>query len=214
MQNNQLNVFSRRHFLTLSVLATLGLWTPRLSYANVIRTITGKVWINDVLATPDTLIKPGDTIKTGSKSQIIFVINEDVYKLGAHSNLRLRYNPGNNRFVNAMRLFSGALMGVFGKGHRRVIQSPTATMGIRGTGLYLKVEPDSSYFCTCYGDTEIIRHTETRHIQPISTTHHKAYSITHDVHHPQIFSDTMKYHTDEELYYLESLVGRKPPNLP
>jgi len=200
--------FSRRRFLTLSASASLLGLMPRLSYANVIREMHGKVWVNNRLITKDTPIKPGDTVKTGVKSQIIFVIGDDVYKLGAHSTLRLRYNPG-NRFVNAMRLVSGTLLGVFGKG-RKTIQSPTVTLGIRGTGLFLKVEPHNTYFCTCYGETEIYTHDKPQ-LQFVSTTHHTAYSINHNVEQPKVFSDTMKYHTDEELHYLESLVGRKPP---
>lgn len=210
MQNEEQHS-SRRRFLTLSTsVALLGLM-PRLSYANVIRKMRGKVWVNNVPATLESLIKPGDTVKTGANSQVIFVIDNDVYQLGERSSLRLRYNPSsNNRIVNAMRLISGALMGVFGKGNK-TIQSPTATLGIRGTGLFLQIEPESTYFCTCYGETEIY----TRGMGPnkplVSATHHKAYSISHDTHDTRIWDDTMKYHTDDELYYLESLVGRKPP---
>jgi hypothetical protein len=167
----------------------------------------GKVWVNDVPATYHTLIKPGDTIKTGAKSRVIFVIGEDVYKLAAHSSLRLRYNPtSNNRFVNAMRLISGILEAVFGKG-RRTIQTPTATIGIRGTGIFIKIEDKSTYFCTCYGETEIYTRYKPRYLR-VSATHHHAYSISHDRINPRIVSDTMKYHIDEQLYYLESLVGR------
>ncbi|HEC86216.1 MAG: hypothetical protein DRR08_10905 [Candidatus Parabeggiatoa sp. nov. 2] len=198
----------RRRFLTLSASATLLGFMPRLSYASQIREMRGKVWVNNRLATLDTPIKPGDTIKTGANSRVIFIIGDDVYKLGARSTLRLRYSG--NRFVNAMRLISGTLLGVFGKG-RKTIDSPTATLGIRGTGLFIKIEPNSTYFCTCYGETEIYtRGTQIRK-QYMTATHHMAYSISHDAQNPRIYSDIMKDHTDDELYYLESLVGRKPP---
>jgi hypothetical protein len=211
MQNDKLN-FSRRHFLTLSTSATLLGLMPGLCYANIIRKMYGKVWINNAPATLDTLIEAGDTIKTGANSQVIFIMGDDVYKLGARSTLRLRYNPDESSIVKAMRLFSGTLMGVFGKSDDgKVIESPTATMGIRGTGLFIQIEPESTYFCTCYGDTEIITHDASRHLQKISTLNHVAYSVSHDAHQPRLFSDTMKHHTNEELHYLESLVGRKPP---
>ena len=208
MPNHQPNT-SRRHFLTLSVTTTLLGLIPQPSYANTIREIQGQVRVNNVPATLDTPIQPGDTIKTGPNSQIIFVIGEDAYQLGAHTTLRFRYNPGNS-FVNAMRLITGTLLGVFGKG-RKTIQSPTASLGIRGTGLFIQIEPNNTYFCTCYGETEIITNSTTRHLQPVTATHHQAYSISHDIENPIIYSDIMKSHTDEELHHLESLVGRQPP---
>jgi len=203
------NNTSRRHFLILSVIASLLGFIPQPNYANTIREIQGKVWVNNVSATLDTPIQPSDIIKTGANSRIIFVIGDDVYQLGSHTTLRLRYNPGNS-FVNAMRLITGTLLGAFGKG-RKTIQSPTATLGIRGTGLFIKIEPNKTYFCTCYGETEIITSSTTRHLQPVTATHHKAYSISHDAENPIIYSDIMKSHTDEELHHLESLVGQQPP---
>jgi hypothetical protein len=211
MQNDQVQT-SRRQFLTLSVSATLLGLMPAFCYANVIREMQGQVWVNNQIATLNSLIQPGDTVKTGAQSRIIFVIGDDVYKLGARSTLRLRYNPG-NLIVNALSLVSGSLLSIFGKSsENRILQAPTATIGIRGTGLYLQVTTDNTYFCTCYGNTEIITNSlATRHLQPVNATYHVAYSIGHDVHNPPVSSDIMKNHTDDELFYLESLVGRQPP---
>ncbi|MEK8019890.1 MAG: hypothetical protein VSS75_023700 [Candidatus Parabeggiatoa sp.] len=211
MPNDQLNS-SRRRFLAVSASSTLLGLIPELAYASVIRTMQGQVWVNTIPATLNTLIKPGDTVKTGANSQVIFVIGDDVYKLGARSSLRLRYNPGFS-IVNAMHLISGSLLGVFGKRHgNKVIETQTATIGIRGTGLFLDTNPNNTYFCTCYGDTEMITHDSNRQLKPVNATYHKAYSISsHDAHNTPIASDIMKDHTDDELYYLESLVGRQPP---
>jgi hypothetical protein len=211
MYNYMPKYISRRNFLTLSTSTILLGLVPRFSYANVIREIHGKIWVNNVLATQDTIIKPGDIIKTGANSQIIFVIGEDVYKLGARSTLRLRYNSkSNNRFINAMRLITGTFTGAFGKG-KKIIQTPTATLGIRGTGIFLNVEPNNTYFCTCYGETEIYTGDGTNR-QIVNTIHHEAYSISRDNQDIRISSDTMKHHTDEDAHHLESFVGRKPPH--
>jgi hypothetical protein len=211
MQYDKLQI-PRRQFLTLSASATLLGLMPTLCYANSIREMLGKVWVNTIPATLETPIKPGDTVKTGANSKITFVIGDDVYQLGARSTLRLRYNP-DNPFVNALRLVSGTLMGVFGKGHgNRILQGPTATMGIRGTGLFLQVTDLDTYFCTCYGQTEIITNSQTkRQLQFVNANYHIAYSISHDINNPHVASDIMKNHTDEDLYHLESLVGRQPP---
>jgi hypothetical protein len=211
MQYDKLQM-PRRQFLTLSVSATLLGLMPALCYANIIREMHGEVRVNNRPATLETPIKPGDTVKTGTNSQITFVIGDDAYQLGPRSTLRLRYNS-DNPIVNALRLVSGTLLGIFGKGHgNRILQGPTATIGIRGTGLFLQVTSNETYFCTCYGQTEIITNSHTkRQLQPVSANYHIAYSINHDIDNPHVFSDIMKDHTDEELYHLESLVGRQPP---
>lgn len=200
---------TRRYFLTLSAVTSLISLIPVRSYANIIREITGKVWVNNILATSSTMIKPGDTVKTGEESRIIFVMGEDVYQLGSRSTLRLRGDEENS-LVNTMRLLNGTLMSTFGQGER-IIQPPTAAIGIRGTGIFIQVNPKGTYFCTCYGTTEITLRNNQR-VQPVSSTHHQAYFITHNLADPQIYTDTLKGHQDQELFYLESLVGRKPPN--
>ncbi len=199
---------TRRHFLTISTATGLLYLIPTLSYASVIREINGLIWVNNAPATLTTLIKPGDTVKTGENSKIIFVIGEDVYKLGARSTLRLRGHE-ESTIVSTMRLLNGTLMAVFGKG-KRTIRAPTAAIGIRGTGVFLKIENEGTYFCTCYGKTA----TQTRHkpsYHQVDATHHKAYLITHDMNNPRIYPDRLREHQDQELFDLESLVERQPP---
>lgn len=199
---------SRRKFLIAST-ALLGSAIPGLAQATVIRTLEGQVWVNEALADLTTPIQPGDTVTTGAKSKIIFVIGKDVYQLGAHSTLRLRWHR-DNTLVKAMYLVSGLFTGAFGPGGKK-IETSSASIGIRGTGVFFKVSPENTYFCTCYGHTEIITQgTDPQH-QLVSATHHKAYTIKQVADRSIVSPDTMKYHTDEDLYYLESLVDRRPP---
>jgi hypothetical protein len=200
---------TRRHFLTLSTVTSLLGLIPVSGYANVIREIKGKVWVNNITATSTTVIKPGDTVKTGEDSRIIFVMGEDVYQLNSRSTLRLRGDEENS-LVSTMRLLNGTLMSVFSQGER-IIKPPTAAIGIRGTGIFIQVNPKGTYFCTCYGTTEITLRGNQR-VQSVSSTHHQAYFITHNLDEPQMSTDTLRGHQDQELFYLESLVGRKPPN--
>lgn len=51
-------------------------------------------------------------------------------------NSRLKLQ-GSGVFANQLRLLTGALLSVFGKGPRSV-SGPTSTIGVRGTGLYLE----------------------------------------------------------------------------
>jgi hypothetical protein len=200
---------TRRDWLTLAVTTGLLELIPSISYANIIHEIKGKVWVNNISAALTTLIKPGDTVKTGADSKIIFVMDEDVYRLGSHSTLRLRGDEGSS-LVNTMRLLNGTLMSVFSKGER-VIQPPTAAIGIRGTGVFIQVSAKGTYFCTCYGTTTITL-PGNQPVQSVSATHHQAYFITHNLDNPQISTNNLKGHQDRELFYLESLVGRKPPS--
>lgn len=197
---------TRRRFLTLSSATLLG-FIPVCGYAKIIQKLEGKVWVNEQQAELTTPIKPGDTITTGADSQIVFIIGEDVYHLGAHSRLRLRWHE-DNRFVGLMHLVSGVFMGVFGAGEKE-IQTPAATIGIRGTGFFFNIHPESTYFCTCYGKTEIVTTGEQPQHQQVQASHHKAYHIAHDK--PIITPAEMRDHSDKELVYLESLVGRKAP---
>jgi hypothetical protein len=182
---------------------------PEVSYAKIIREIAGTVWINQDRATVDAVIQPGDTITTGDNSKIIFVMGQDVFKLGSNGVLKLQRSKDYS-FVRAMRVISGALTAVFAKGEKE-IYSPTAALGIRGTGLFLKIEQDRTYFCNCYGKSEVVTTASLPQRRTLSATHHQACAISHDTHHPLIFSDTLREHRDEDLIYLEAFVGRKPP---
>jgi hypothetical protein len=35
------------------------------------------------------------------------------------------------------------------------LKTKTATVGIRGTGVYLEADPEQTYFCTCYGVADV-----------------------------------------------------------
>ena len=53
-----------------------------------------------------------------------------------------------------LRLLTGSLLSVFGeRGANQAlsVNTSTATIGIRGTGIYMEAEPDLTYLCTCYG---------------------------------------------------------------
>ena len=57
-----------------------------------------------------------------------------------------------------LRLLTGAVASVWGRGTSRQIVTPTLTAGIRGTGVYTEVFPQQgyrSYFCNCYGAVDM-----------------------------------------------------------
>jgi len=60
--------------------------------------------------------------------------------------------------VSVLRLITGGVASVWGRGGRRQIITPTLTAGIRGTGVYTEIfanQEGRSYFCNCYGTVEM-----------------------------------------------------------
>lgn len=170
-----------------------------------IYSLKGELRVNGQTATADTLIGSQDTLTTGSGSQAIFVVGKDAFILRENSELHL---SGGGSLVDGLRLVSGALLSVFGKS-RHHFQTPTSTIGIRGTGLYVEAQPDLAYVCTCYGTTLIGAASDPANAETIESQHHDAprYVTADGKIRPAPFVN----HTDEELMLIETLVGRTPP---
>lgn len=203
---------SRRDFL-LKLLAA-GLFTgiplaragqvpKRMPPGKSIYRLQGALLVNDKTADTDTLIQPGDSLKTGPNSEAIFVVGHDAFTLRENSELQL---SGGDTLVEGLRLVSGALLSVFGKS-RHQIQTPTSTIGIRGTGVYVEAQPDLSYVCTCYGVTEILSGNGAK--ETVESRHHDAPKYV--TNKGEILPAGFINHTDEELMLIETLVGRTPP---
>jgi hypothetical protein len=197
------NEMKRRQFLQMSI-ALIG-FAPLILEAKNIQSLQGNVKVNGKVISQSEQIQAGDVITTGENSQLIFMIGKDVYRLGSNAQLEVK---GENKLINSMRLVTGGLMSVFEKGSRRELQTTSATIGVRGTGFYCVVEEDKTYFCTCYGSTEVNTSEGERIIQ---ATHHKPYFIDNKTGDFSLPPPDLENHTDDELIYLESLVNRQPP---
>ena len=166
----------------------------------------GEVRLNGQTTGSETIISSNDTISTGQNSQAIFVVGRDAFLLRENSILTL---AGNNMLVQTLRLATGALLSVFGKSAHDLVL-PTATIGIRGTGVYAEAQPEQSYVCTCYGITEI-KAGGTSQIERIESKHHDAPRYILGKGSDRIRPAPVINHTDEELMLIEALVGRVPP---
>jgi hypothetical protein len=196
----------RRQFLTSSLAIAGSILIPIKAQCAEIRELNGKVFVNRKRADNLTPIRPGDSIVTSHNSRLIFALGDDGFMVRPRTALQL--DTDNNLLLTGLRLLTGGLLSVFGKGMEKQITTLTATIGIRGTALYLNVEPTKTYFCTCYGETTLSAGGE-RH--EIKSTHHDAHNIDFD--EKGIMS--MKAmavidHTDDELRQLEAYFGRKP----
>lgn len=177
------------------------------SAAQGVRTAKGSVSVNGKPAGPGALIRPGDTIEVGKDAVAAFVVGQDAFLMRSDSRTEL---AGSGALVSAVRLLTGALLGVFGGGERR-LSTATATIGIRGTGAYLEAEPGRTYFCLCYGTAEVAA-TVGDARDSYSTRHHESPRYVYgDGRKEAIVPASVANHTDAEIILLESLVGREPP---
>ncbi|MFM9912136.1 MAG: FecR domain-containing protein [Methylophilaceae bacterium] len=203
---------ARRQFLIQALALGLFAATPLARAGQVPRqmpagksiySLQGSLLVNGVVANLDTVISPNDKLVTGDNSQAIFVVGHDAFTLRANSELQL---SSHEQLVGGLRLVAGALLSVFGKS-RHQIDTPTSTIGIRGTGVYVEAQPDVSYVCTCYGTTEIKSSNGTT--ESVTSQHHDAPKYV--TNKGEILPAGFFNHTDDELLLIETLVGRTTP---
>ena len=174
--------------------------------------VEGDVRVNGRPAGAGRLIRPGDIVETGPRSQAVFVVGRDAYLLRAGSRLE---TVGREMLIDTLRVVTGRLLSVLGPGARR-IQTPTATIGIRGTGIYVEAEPGRTYVCTCYGTADLQSTEKPDERETVTTTHHDQPRYVYGKSMPSIRmieGAPVINHTDAELTMLEALVGRRPPFL-
>jgi hypothetical protein len=175
----------------------------------VVRELSGEVFLNGFRMVPDSALRVGQTVTTGRDGRIWFTLGGDAYFLRPDSELRLQSSDPPDTLIDLLRLVTGALGATFNRGARRMVVARTATIGIRGTGIYVEAIPGETYACTCFGSTELSS-TATGQVMesiPISTDRHVARRITRDAVVPAPF----ERHTSEEIARLEQLVGRPDP---
>jgi len=192
----------------------LGSKPSQLPPGRSIYRLSGKVTINGKDATLDTFINPTDSIVTGPNSEIVFVVGGNAMILRADSRLDLAGEKKENGslLISGLRLLSGKILSV-SRNQPTTLRTPTATIGIRGTGWYMEADPELTYFCTCYGVTDIAASSDPSSTETVAAAHHdKPVYITADGQTGKnIRPAGFKNHTDQELMLIETLVGRTTP---
>lgn len=184
----------------------------RLPDGQSIYRLFGDVTVNDKAANFQSKISANDTVKTGSNSEVVFVVGGQSMILNSNSHLELRAAESDSFLISAMRLVAGKILSVSrSKGTR--VSTPTATIGIRGTGYYVEADPELTYFCTCYGLTDVTAAKDETSKDTVAATHHDKplYILAGEPVGKNIRRGPFKNHTDQELMLIESLVGRTPP---
>ena len=171
--------------------------------------LTGDVLLNGQPLRPDQTIQSGDTVITGPMSHLIFVLGDSSFQVRQDSHLVVERGASLS-VVSTLRLLTGAVVSVWGKGTQRRIVTPTATVGIRGTGTYTEVLPQQnfrSYFCNCYGTVDV--NAETEQVSSQSDYHQSFWVEPVAINGRFIFPAKAINHTDEELEFLAKLVEQR-----
>jgi hypothetical protein len=175
--------------------------------SNVVE-LVGDALLNGQRMLPEHTVQTGDVVETGPGSRVIFAIGSSSFHV--RQNTRMSVERGSSlSVVSLLRLLSGAVVSVWGKGSLRQIATPTLTAGIRGTGVYTEIfaqQENRSYFCNCYGTVDLA----TSNSQKTSVTeYHEAHWADPEDDGFVLRPGRAINHTDEELEFLAGLVQQK-----
>jgi hypothetical protein len=177
--------------------------------SNIVQ-LTGDAMINGAPLSPQQSIQTGDAIQTGPGANLIFVIGNASFQVRQNSRLSVERGATLNA-VSLLRLLTGAVASVWGKGVDRSIVLPTLTAGIRGTGVYAEIfadQGDRNYFCNCYGTVDLGAGTEKRVSQ---ADYHQAFWADANPNPEGKFLTPAGAlnHSDEEMEFLAGLVEQR-----
>lgn len=174
--------------------------------------LRGDARLNGRTANIESIVQPGNRVTTGPASQVVSVVESRAFVLSSSSALESQ-GAKDKSFVRGLHRATGALLSVFGRGRAPRINAPVATIGIRGTSVYLESEEDRSYGCTCYGEAELRWLDNPSSAETVRTEHHNAprYMLAAANSGELVRPARFKHHTDEELSLIGTLVGRERP---
>jgi len=200
---------SRRRFIGAAAASGLLLPLDAFSATDQVHDLRGRVTISNRPATWKSEILPGDRIVTGNDGHFVFVMGQDAVMLRSRSELVIeRYEESQG----LLRLLTGAMGAVFGRGRQRRIVASNATAGIRGTGVYTETRGDGTYFCTCWGAVDLAATDDAGDKQLVESRRHIANLIASSAKDGTRFRPAdFETHTDEEMDILEKCVGRRSP---
>lgn len=203
---------ARRHFIRAAAAGAAGLLVPleALAEPDQVHDLKGKVSINNRPATWKSDVLPGDRITTGSDGHFVFVMGQDAFMVRSRSEIVIERHGDDG----LLRLLTGALGAVFGRGRRRQIVAANVTAGIRGTGVYLETRGDGTYFCTCWGEVDLASSEDPKDRELVTATRHVPRLVAYKPRDGSRFSAApFETHTDEEMDILQKCVGRRSPIL-
>ena len=209
--DNEILWFQRRSFLHAAAAWTSmgGISAAQAQSRSNIVELKGDALLNGAQLRPQQVIQTGDEIQTGPNSNLIFVIGNSAFHIRQNSRLMVERGATIN-VVSLLRLLTGAVVSVWGKGHNRQITTPTLTAGIRGTGVYTEIFAEQngrSYFCNCYGTVNMAAGTDNTLSQ---ADYHQAFWGEVTPKNGRFLTPAKAInHRDEELENLARLVDQR-----
>lgn len=174
----------------------------------------GGVSVNGASARVGAGVRPGDVIETARSGEAVVVVNRDAFLVRGGTKLEMG-GGGSPVAQDSVRVLAGKVLSVFTPGKRMEVSTRTATIGIRGTGLYVEVVPECTYACTCYGAAHLSPLADAARGELVTTKYHDApryiYASAEIGKGRLIEVAPVVNHQDAELVMLETLVGRKVP---
>jgi hypothetical protein len=205
----------RRHFLAGSAALAGGALLPLPAAAQgAIHELAGEVRVNGRRIDRRAAIRGGDVIVTGGGGSLWFTLGGDAFLVRSHSELRLVRASARDTLISALRLISGAIGATFARGAARSLYTPTVTVGIRGTGVYLEANARETYACTCFGATDMMSAQGgdmMERVQVLGATHNARRIFREPKSGMRIERASFERHTNEEIARLEMLAGRADP---
>jgi len=211
-QDHELLWYQRRDFLRAAAAWTTlgGAATVQAQQRGNIVQLVGDATVNGQRLVPAAQVQTGDEIATGPGSMLIFTIGNSAFHV--RQNSRLQVERGNTLYsVSLLRMLTGAVVSVWGRGNSRAIITPTLTAGIRGTGVYTEVlagQGNRTYFCNCYGTVQLEAGPEQRALSR-AQYHQSFYTQAEGASQIRLDEGDAINHTDAEVEYLAALVSQR-----
>jgi hypothetical protein len=144
----------------------------------------------------------------------VVLVGKDAYLLRDNSTIVLEESKALPGLLGEVAVLTGKVLSVLEKrlrDQRVQYRVPNATIGIRGTGFYVEIYPERTYFCLCYGEAAIDGKGMSEP-KIVKTTHHESPLWLDDRGGSmKVEAGPFMNHTDDELIMLEKLTGREPP---
>jgi hypothetical protein len=191
----------------------LGSPPTKLPEGKSIYRISGDVTVDGQKANLETKIAGGSNIQTGKDSELVYAVGQSAYIARPNTQIVVETSASESSVVTGLKLLAGKLLSVFPSRRPVQLQTKTASIGIRGTGVYLESDPELTYFCTCYGVADVSSLDDPSSKETVAASHHDRplYIAAKEPEGRKIRNAPFVNHTDQELMLIETLVGRQPP---
>ena len=203
--------FQRRSVLQAAAAwSAMGGWAAaQAQQRSNIMELRGDALVNGERLSARRTIQTGDNLQTGPGAQLIFVIGNSAFHVRENSTLAVDRGATLNS-VSVLRLLTGAVVSVWGRGTSRQIVTPTLTAGIRGTGVYAEVFPQQgyrTYLCNCYGTVHVTAGDDK---MVSRSEYHQAFWGEVAPRNGRYLTPAQAInHSDEELEFLAGLVNQR-----